>query len=386
MTASGMFQEKSLLLAGASAFSMSTLFSAMKPILLTRFVEQAAFSDSLAGFAVASPFLGIAIASLCLKYLFSHMKVSTLVRIFGSMLIAAEVCSAFYFQYYLLLLVVQLTAGMCVGVLIGAISRVIATTVNTDEIFGFVDMMAVMLMSFMVAAMGAAVANYGLEGGYLLAAGISFILTALMSGFKDAPRKQTIIQARRLQLSIRNLTVVFMGVLFVTSSGMGFAYMFSIAISLGMDYSNAGSFIGILLLASAAACQFGGWCSSRFGPYWPLAFAFISCALGWYFAINAATATIFMLALVPAIFSLQFNFPILLALCGSLDTEGQWAAIATPLLVSGFAWAAIAASTIVSHFEVAALGTATVIGMLACLVLLLISRPPAQLDQTAIVG
>lgn len=82
----------------------------------------------------------------------------------------------------------------------------------------------------------------------------------------------------------------------------------------------------------------------------------------------------FMIALVPAIFSLQFNFPILLALSGSLDKEGQWAAIATPLLTSGFAWAAIAAGTIVNKWNVDALAIATAIGMSVCLLLLIPSR------------
>jgi hypothetical protein len=81
-----------------------------------------------------------------------------------------------------------------------------------------------------------------------------------------------------------------------------------------------------------------------------------------------------MIALVPAIFSLQFNFPILLALSGSLDAEGRWAAIATPLLMSGFAWAAIVAGAIVSVWGIPALATATGLGLLICLLLLIPSR------------
>jgi nitrate/nitrite transporter NarK len=73
-----------------------------------------------------------------------------------------------------------------------------------------------------------------------------------------------------------------MGVLFVTSSGMGFAFMFTIALDLGMEYSSAGSFIGGLVLVSALACQAGGWCGARFGPRRPLAFAFVTCAVGWW--------------------------------------------------------------------------------------------------------
>lgn len=363
-------------MAGASAYSMSTLFSAMKPIFLTRFVEQAEFTQSFAGLAVAMPFVGIALAALLLRYLFGHLTLRKLVWIFGGILIAAELFSAFYFDHRSWLLAAQLAGGVSVGVLMGATSKIIATTSAPDEIFGFVDMMAVFLMSFMIAGIGAAVGLYGLQGGYLFAAAIATLFTAFMTRYKEPVSEQATEEhlVAKLSFGVRPVAVVLMGMLFVTSSGLGFAYMFTVALNLGMQYASAGSFIGILVLVSALACQLGGWCSGRFGPLRPLAFAFITGGIGWYVAINAESQLVFMLALVPAIFALQFNFPILLALSGSLDTDGQWAAVATPLLVSGFAWAAISAGAIVDHWNVAMLGTATVIGMSICLALLIPSR------------
>ena len=371
------FQYAGLVIAGASAFSMSTLFSAMKPVLLTRFVEQAGFSESLAGLVVAMPFVGIAAASMLLKYMFSHLGVRQLSIIFGAVLIIGEFVSAFYFQNRVIVLLAQLAGGISVGVLMGATSRVIATTKMPDEIFGFVDMMAVFLMSFMIAGVGFSVSLFGLQGGYLFATGIALLFTMLMLLYRE-PAETKITEdhpVAPLRITVRPIAVIVMGMLFVTSSGLGFAFMFTIAINLGMDYTSAGSFIGILLMVSALACQAGGWCSGRFGPLRPLAGAFITCALGWYIAINATNQWMFMIALVPAIFSLQFNFPILLALSGSLDKDGQWAAIATPLLTSGFAWAAIAAGAIVDQWSVDALAIGTAIGMATCLLLLIPSRP-----------
>ena len=356
---------------------MSTLFSAMKPVLLTRFVEQAGFSESLAGLVVAMPFVGIAAASILLKYMFSHLSVRQLSIIFGAVLIIGEFVSAFYFQNRVIVLLAQLAGGISVGVLMGATSRVIATTKMPDEIFGFVDMMAVFLMSFMIAGVGFSVSLFGLQGGYLFATGIALLFTMLMLLYRE-PAETKITEdhpVAPLRITVRPIAVIVMGMLFVTSSGLGFAFMFTIAINLGMDYTSAGSFIGILLMVSALACQAGGWCSGRFGPLRPLAGAFITCALGWYIAINATNQWMFMIALVPAIFSLQFNFPILLALSGSLDKDGQWAAIATPLLTSGFAWAAIAAGAIVDQWSVDALAIGTAIGMATCLLLLIPSRP-----------
>lgn len=379
------FDQPKLLVAGAAAYSMSTLFSAMKPILLTRFVEQAGFSESLAGLAVAMPFVGIAAASLVLRVLLSRLALRSLIVIFGAILITSELISAFFFQHASVLLTAQLAGGISVGVLMGATSKIIATTSTPDEIFGFVDMTAVFLMSFMIAGIGAAVGMYGLQGGYLLAAATAFVFTIFMVPYKGpafrTPSDELALAP--LEISLRPVAVVVMGMLFVTSSGLGFAYMFTIALNLGMQYASAGSFIGILVLVSALACQLGGWCSGRFGPSRPLAGAFITCGLGWFFAINATSQLMFMLALVPAIFSLQFNFPILLALSGSLDSDGQWASIATPLLVSGFAWAAIAAGAIVDRWDVTALATATAIGMLLCLLLLIPSRARTQLRLRA---
>lgn len=326
------------------------------------------------------PFVGIAASSVLLRYLFSHMNIRRLAAIFGAVLVISELSSAFYFHVPGIVLVAQLLGGISVGTLMGATSRVIATTRMPDEIFGFVDMMAVFLMSFMIAGVGLFVGLYGLQGGYLFAAGMALLFTFLVLQYRE--NGDTGIDADQpvapLNISIRPVAVIVMGMLFVSSSGLGFAFMFTIALQLGMEYATAGSFIGVLLLVSALACQSGGWCSGRFGPIRPLACAFVTCTVGWYVAINASSQTVFMIALVPAIFSLQFNFPILLALSGSLDKDGQWAAIATPLLTSGFAWAAIAAGAIVDRWNVEALAIGTAAGMGVCLLLLIPSRAKIQ--------
>ena len=356
----------------------------MKPVLLTRFVEEAGFSESLAGLIVAMPFVGIAVASLLAHYLVNHLSMKQMSLIFGGALVAAELASALLFENSNVVLLAQLTGGISVGILMGATSRIVATTDTPDEIFGFVDMTAVFLMSFMIAGVGFAVGIFGLQGGYLFAAAIAFIFALLMLVYRES--EELIVEHRKpaqpLEITIRPVAVILMGMVFVTGSGLGFAFMFTIALSLGMDYASAGSFIGILLLVSALACQLGGWASAKFGPYRPLAGAFVACAIGWYVAINATSAIVFMVALVPAIFSLQFNFPILLALSGSLDNDGQWAAIATPLLTSGFAWAAIAAGTIVTRWDVAALSIATIFAMSICFLLLIPSRIPVSVVQS----
>ena len=151
------FQFPTLLLAGASAFSMSTLFSAMKPVLLTRYVEQAGFSESLAGLVVAMPFVGIALSSLLLNKLLGLMPLRLLVIVFGGLLTTTELVSAYVFDLKALVLTLQFFAGISVGVLTGSVSRIIATQTLADEMFGFVDMAAVFLMSFMIAGVGAAI-------------------------------------------------------------------------------------------------------------------------------------------------------------------------------------------------------------------------------------
>ncbi len=375
MTASPrtLFEQPRLLLAAAAAYSMSTLFSAMKPILLTGFVNQTGWSDELAGLTVAMPFVGIAVSALIVAKLVRRFSLRALAGLFGALLVIGEALSAWLFAVPGIVLPLQFGCGIAVGVLMGASSRVIATTRAPAEKFGFVDMSAVLLMSAMVAIVGYAVNSYGIAGGYASAAVVGLVFTGAMLTFREAhgQSSQDTLEKTPLPMSRRAIAVVVMGVLFVTASGMGFAYMFSIARTLNMDYARASEGIGLVLFASAFACMAGGWCSARFGPYKPLAAAFICCALGWYFVVHAPNATVFFLALVPAVFSLQFNFPVLLSLAGSLDPNGQWSAVATPLLTSGFAWAAIAAGLIAGRYGMSALAVGCAVGMLICLVLLL---------------
>ncbi len=356
---------------------MSTLFSAMKPLVLTRSAEQLGLGEGLSAVIAAMPFVGIASAALLAAPLVTRLSLTQLTIVFGGLLIGAELLSAQAFESIPTTLLLQFLAGLSVGILMGATSKVIATSDSADEIFGVVDMTAVLLMSVMVSGVSIAVENYGLRGAYLAAAGISALFALLMlahgspAPIQDNRSKHAIAP---LHVGLRELSVVAMAVTFVTFSGVGFAYMFTIARDLGMGYAVAGEQIGWLLFASAFACLAGGWCSARFGPTRPLAVAFFACAAGWLTASTTDSPLIYIAALVPAVFSLQFCFPVLLALSGSLDSEGRWAAIATPVQTSGFAWAAILAGQVVGIWGTQVIGIVTAIGMAICLVLLFFSR------------
>ena len=375
-TQSGLRSYYKLAIAGSAAYAMSTLFSAMKPILLTRFLEQAEVVESLAGLTVAMPFVGIASAAICMRGYLLRAPYKGIVLVFGSLLIGLELASSLVHDNLLVVLLAQYLCGISVGILMGTASRYIAMTNNPGQLFGFVDMMAVFLMSFMVYGVGVSVEFNGLTGGYLFAGIVSAIFTVMMLAYRSD--SQVLVEddnsTGEFIVGVRQLTTVLMSVLFVTCSGLGFAFMFSLARSLNMSYDTAGTNIGILLFLSAFACMAGGWASAKFGPVRPIAAACVTCALGWCAAIYAPNTELFLLALVPAVFSLQFNFPILLALCGSLDEYGRWASVATPLITSGFAWAAILAGQIVEFWGISALAPATAIGMSGCLLLLWVSR------------
>ncbi|WP_166422637.1 hypothetical protein [Paraglaciecola sp. 20A4] len=87
-------------------------------------------------------------------------------------------------------------------------------------------------------------------------------------------------------------------------------------------------------------------------------------------AINSTSSNMFLMGLFPAICALQFSFPVLLSLAGTLDNQGKWAAVATPLLTSGFAWAAVLSGQVVEVWGLKALATTTQLGMLICVLLL----------------
>jgi len=360
----------------------------MKPVLLTRFIEQLGLSELVAGFLVAMPFVGLACAAVCARWFMNRFAYRELLWLFSGTLVGCELICALFYKDTGIILAAQLIAGISVGVLMGLMSRLITQQTAADQMFGFVDMIAVLLMSIMIALVGQAVAWLGLQGGYLCAAAISAALVVIMlsarvqeTAVASLPSVAESTQTLKLTINVRTIATVTMGVLFVTSSGMGFSFMFTLAQNLDMDYATASRQIGFLLFVSAFACWLGGWCSGRFGPRRPLACAFVACGLGWHVAINTGSPQVFILALIPAVFALQFCFPIFLAISAALDRTGQWASVATPLLTSGFAWAAISAGLVVQQLGLAALGNLTIAGMLICLLLLLIANPQRSSAQ-----
>ena len=362
--------DMALLVAGSAAFSVSTLFSAMKPVLISRFVEEAHYSSRMAGLAAAMPFIGGVFSSVILPAIIRRWRGDIAAVSFGLALAVAEAANAFLVANPALLLLGQFCAGICGGVLMGLVSRSIAVSDRSEQSFGIVDFVGVLMMSAMIAMVGSAVEWGGLRGGFLAASSLCGVFALALAGARQAlvPGSANVERSLSapLALSWQAVAVIAMGIAFITASGLGFAFMFTAARRLGFGYEAAGSAIGVILFLSATGCLIGGWCAARFGPKPSLLGAFLLCALGWQVALTTQNPTVFLLALGPAIFALQFCFPILLALSGSLDTAGRLAAIAAPLIVSGFAWAAIIAGLVVGRWGLSTLPIATDIGIALC--------------------
>ncbi len=375
-----------LLVSGSAAFSISTMYSSMKPVLIASFIEQAGYSPSLAGLAAAMPFVGGVFASILMPWLLRRLSVGTAITGFGAGLVVMELANAVWFAVPALLLSGQFVAGVCGGMLIGLLSQLIAVSARSEQSFGVVDMVGVLMMSLMIAAVGAAIQWGGLRGAFLTAAGLCTIFGGTMHLSRGAlpcvSEPGMAVNRGPIAVSWRAVVVIVMGVAFVTFSGLGFAFMFSAARGLGFSYRDAGSAIGAILFVTAAGCLFGGWCAAQFGPKIPLLCAFALCAVGWHVALHAQSQIVFLLALAPAIFALNSSFPVLLALAGSFDSDGRLAGIAAPLIVSGFAWAAILAGIVVDHWGIGALSIVTAAGMIVCAALLLAgTSEPASLDR-----
>lgn len=358
--------------AGSAAFSMSTLFSAMKPVLVTRFAEELGHSASLNGLIAAAPFIGIAFSALLVNWVLRHFRYRDTVLAAGLFLIVAELVNAFFFDALSLLFPMQLLAGISVGILMGVTANIISVSRYPHQMFGIVDMVCVLLMSLMISGVGMSVEYSGLHGGFIFAAVVALLFMLPMLVYENAGNKPLVQDKAPLKISKLPILVILMGVLFVTFSGLGFTHMFTKAISLGLGYDEAGQSIGLILFFSALVCPLGGIISARYGVYLPLLVAYICCAVGWYFAMFATSVNIFLVSLIPATFALQFSFPILLGLSGSLDKEGKWASIATPILTSGFAWAAVLAGWFYQIGGLPLVILASKLGIGLCTLLLLV--------------
>jgi predicted MFS family arabinose efflux permease len=366
-----------LLVAGSVAFSVSTMFSAMKPVLIARLVEQVGYSPTMAGLGAAMPFIGGVFSSLFLPLILRRFSADAVLMAFSLGLTAFEAVNAFSYAVPILLLASQLAAGVCGGIMLGLVSRQIAISGRPEQNFGIVDMVGVLMMSFMIALVGAAVDWGGLQRGFLAVSGLCAVFAGLVYFSRHGLPEPSSVglghTSGRLNIGWRAVAVIAMGVVFMTFSGVGFAFMFTAARKLGFSYQDAGTAIGVILFLSATGCLAGGWCAAKVGPRPALLAAFALCALGWHLALHTHFQIIFILALGPAIFALQFCFPVILALAGSFDADGRLAAIAAPLIVSGFAWAAILAGVVVDHWGLAALPIVTELGMVLCAILLFAS-------------
>lgn len=380
-------QSMLLVIAAAASFSMSTLFSSVKPVLLTQFMRETGVATSLAGWLVAAPFIGIALATFAVAGLLARLSYRQLITAAGAILVSAQYLLSVLFAYPLLTLLLQLISGLMVGILMGVTSFYIARSHSPGVLFGLVDMIGVLLMSVMVAGVSMATDYMGVAGGYLFSATLCAIYWLLMYSYQSPLQASSEDESRgALQVSLRPILIIVMGVLFVTFSGQGFAFMFSMADNLGMGFEEAGNKIGLILFVSAFGCIAGGICSARFGAERPLLVAFIVCGVSWTVAIHATSPTMFLWALFPAITMLQFSFPMLLVLAGTLDSAGRWAAVATPLLTSGFAWAAVLSGFIVQNWDISALALSTQLGMMLCISLLLLSMWVARTARLAMVS
>lgn len=359
-----------LLAAGSAALSISTLFSSMKPVLISGLVEQGGYAMPVAGLCAAMPFIG-GVASSLLMPRPGSAPTDRLLRRLSTALPVLELGNALWFSSSAALLASQFAIGLCAGIILGLVSRLIACAERSAQTFGLADGVGVLLMSVMLTAVGSAVGRMGLSGGFLVAAAFCLIFALVLhavlrsgtAGSKSAPPPASFTATPR---PWRAVTIIAMGVAFVTCSGFGFAFMVTVARQLGMGYQAASSGIGMVLLLSAGGCFLGGWVATRVMPGWPLLGAFMLCGAGWHVALHAQDRATFFLGLVPAVFALQFCFPILLSLTASLDNDGRMAAIGAPLIVSGFAWAAMAAGLIVQFCGIGGLSLATDMGMMLC--------------------
>lgn len=379
-------QSMLLVIAAAASFAMSTLFSSVKPVLLTQFMRETGVATSVAGWLVAAPFIGIALATFAVAGLLARFSYRQLITAAGAILVCAQFLLSVLFVFPLLTLLLQLISGLMVGILMGVTSFYIARSRSPGVLFGLVDMIGVLLMSVMVAGVSMATDYMGVAGGYLFSATLCAAYWLLMYSYQNPMQASSEDESRgALQVSLRPLLIIVMGVLFVTFSGQGFAFMFSMAGNLGMGFEEAGNKIGFILFVSAFGCIAGGICSARFGAERPLLVAFIVCGVSWTVAIHATSPTVFLWALFPAITMLQFSFPMLLVLAGTLDSAGRWAAVATPLLTSGFAWAAVLSGFIVQNWDISALALSTQLGMMLCISLLLLSMWVGRTARLAMV-
>ena len=292
----------------------------------------------------------------------------------GIVVVLANIASA-YVSSWELMMVLRVVAGTGAGLVSACGTAALASSVDPDRAFAIVTVTSGLLYPLEPLAIPYAIEPYGLTGGYLLLAGMTFVFIPLFIWLlparevegEDAPLLTLLLAAPN-----RALAIVAMVALFSFEIGQAAVYQFVAQLGevAGLTKHAVGeamSATGLLGLSGGAVAAVLG---TRFGRKWPIIIGlFLNAAAAAGLALQSDAVSYWLLNLLWGM-AYTFSVPYLMGALSALDDRGRWVVAADGAWNGGTAVGPVLAGVMVEAAGYPPLAALAMTAGLVCMVLM----------------
>jgi predicted MFS family arabinose efflux permease len=327
------------------------------PAMVGVLVDEAALSESFAGWAASVNFLGVSVVALVMAFQMHGVHLRRLATASLAIAVVADVISAYLAAPTTAFLLIRFIAGSANGAAQIAALSAVARLDDAERGFGMV-----ITLQFIVAALGCYIlpvysAELGATGMFLLFAACDLLAFTLARHLPGRAVDECAGTERRSERSILFAGATLLALLgfgmFEAANTAQYTYLGRLGVALAFSDHEVGTALMVASLAGIPGAFTIIAVGKRFGTIGPLAFGISISILGLVILISSGQFAWYLIAGMCLGFSWAFCLPFIQALMASLDPNGSAIAAGTAAATIGVAVGpGLAASVVeVGHYE-----------------------------------
>jgi len=297
------------------------------PAMVGVLVDEAAFSESFAGWASSANFFGFSLVALLMAFQMHRVDLRRMATIGLAAAVVTDVASAFLAAPSAAFLLVRFISGSAIGVAQIAALSAVARLDNAERGFGLV-----ITLQFIVAALGCYIlpvysAQLGAKGMFLLFAACDLFALALARHLPGRTVDASAETEQRPERSILFSAVTLFALLgfgmFEVANTTQYTYLGRFGVALAFSDHEVGTALMVASLAGIPGAFTIIAVGKRLGTIGPLAFGTGIAILGLVILITTGEFAWYLMAGACLGFSWALCLPFIQALLASLDSNGS---------------------------------------------------------------
>ena len=297
----------------------------------------------------------------------------------GVILVLANVASAYVISWDALF-ALRVVAGAGAGLVSACGTAALASSIAPDRAFAIVTVTSGLIYPLEPFALPYAIEPYGVEGGYLLLAGVSLAFTPLFIWLlppREVEGESTPLLTLLLSAPNRVLAILAMVALFSFEIGQAAVYQFVAQLGevAGMGLHAVGTAMSVTGLLGLSGGVLAAVLGTRLGRKWPIIIGlFLNAAAAAGLALQSDPVAYWLLNLLWGM-AYTFVVPYLMGALASLDDRGRWVVAADGAWNGGTAVGPVLAGVTVEaagYHPLAALAMAA--GLISMILMTLVVR------------